>query len=34
MKQTVAIECPARMLVSLHMNAEGLADFMVVAIPS
>lgn len=28
MKQTLAIECPAEILVSLHMNAEGLADFM------
>ena len=28
MKQILAIECPAEILVSLHMNAEGLADFM------
>ncbi|MFB1488173.1 MULTISPECIES: UPF0175 family protein [unclassified Thiocapsa] len=28
MNQTVAIECPAEILVSLHMNAEGLAGFM------
>jgi hypothetical protein len=28
MNQTVAIECPAEILISLHMNAEGLAGFM------
>lgn len=28
MKQTLAIDCPAEILISLHMNAEGLADFM------
>ncbi|WP_373508519.1 UPF0175 family protein [Thiocapsa sp.] len=28
MNQTVAIECPAEILLSLHMNAEGLADLM------
>jgi hypothetical protein len=28
MNQTVAIDCPAEILLSLHMNAEGLAGFM------
>lgn len=28
MNQTVAIECPAEILVSLHMNSERLAGFM------
>lgn len=28
MNQTVTIECPAEILLSLHMNAEGLAGFM------
>lgn len=28
MNQRVAIDCPAEILVSVHMNAEGLAEFM------
>lgn len=28
MNQTVAIDCPAEILLSLHMNAEGLGDLM------
>lgn len=28
MNQTVATDCPAEILLSLHMNAEGLAGFM------
>ncbi|HYN78272.1 MAG TPA: UPF0175 family protein [Lamprocystis sp. (in: g-proteobacteria)] len=28
MNETIAIECPAEILISLHMNAEALAGFM------
>ena len=28
MNQTVAIDCPAEILLSLHMNAEGVGDLM------
>jgi len=28
MNQTIAIDCPAEILVSLRMNAEGLTGFM------
>jgi len=28
MNQTIAIDCPAEILVSLHMNAKELAGFM------
>ncbi|WGZ93102.1 MAG: hypothetical protein QJT81_14920 [Candidatus Thiothrix putei] len=28
MKQTVEINCPPELLISLHLNAEGFADYL------
>ncbi len=28
MQQTVTVECPPEILLGLHMNAEGFADFL------
>jgi len=28
MQQTVTIECPPEILIGLHLNAEGFADYL------
>ena len=28
MQQTVTIDCPSEILIGLHLNAEGFADYL------
>jgi len=34
MQQTVAIDCPAEILLGLHLNAEDFADYLKNKLPS